>query len=202
MALQTEDPVTTAPETVPAAWPLGEAAREQAHYEKAMIGVGLAGLTALIALIVAFSALSQNAVHTTVVKTIYTGKQVVAQTQTPVVAPKSVTMAFRSDVEHGRLGPDGKWHDAATNANFTVHERAQVTITMVNYDTAPHSFTAPGLGVDSVVAGGSPTSPSQAKFTFRAPAKPGRYLWHCKIPCDPWAMMHIGYMEGYVTVVA
>ncbi|MHB8693060.1 MAG: cupredoxin domain-containing protein [Solirubrobacteraceae bacterium] len=202
MALQTEDPVTTAPETVPAAWPLGETAREQAHFEKAIIAAALAGLTALIALIVAFSALSQNAVHTTVVKTIYAGKPGVVQTQAPVVAPKSVTMGFRSDVEHGKLGPDGKWHDAVTNANFTVHAGAQVTITMINYDTAPHSFTAPGLGVDSIVAGGSPTSPSQAKIAFRAPAKPGRYLWHCKIPCDPWAMMHIGYMEGYVTVVA
>jgi plastocyanin len=202
MALETEHPVTTAPDTVPADWAPVEAVREQAHFEKAMIGVFLAGLTALLALIVAFSALSQNAVHTTIVKTVYVGKQLVAQAQAPVVAPKSVTMAFRSDVEHGRLGPDGKWHDAATNANFTVHAGAQVTITAVNYDTSPHSFTAPGLGVDQIVGGGSPTSPNTMKFTFRAPAKPGRYLWHCKVPCDPWAMMHIGYMEGYVTVVA
>ena len=33
-------------------------------------------------------------------------------------------------------------------------------------------------------------------------AKSGVFQWSCNYPCDPYSMMHIGYMEGYVKVVA
>jgi hypothetical protein len=37
---------------------------------------------------------------------------------------------------------------------------------------------------------------------FTAPAKAGSYIWYCKVPCDPWAMAHAGYMIGRVKVAA
>ena len=198
MTLHTDEPQITVPDVIPDDL---VAERAQARFEWTIIALGLTALTAVIALIVAFSALSQNATTTTIVRTIYRGVAPAVR-DTPAVAPQFVTMAYRSDVEHGKLGPDGKWHDAASNANFTVHAGSRVTITAVNYDTNPHSFTAPGLGVDQILPGGAANAPTTTTFTFEAPSRPGLYKWHCKVPCDPYAMMHIGYMEGYVKVVA
>ena len=163
-----------------------------------MIGVGLTGLLALLALVIGLAALSQNATHTTVVRTVYKDRPV-ART-TPAVAPQRVTMTYKSDVEHGKLGADGKWHDAAVPAIYTVRAGASVTVTAINYDSSPHTFTSAALGVNETIPGGSASAPSQAKFTFRAPTKPGIYHWHCAIPCDPYSMTHIGFMEGYVRV--
>src|ERR1700752_823454 len=87
-------------------------------------------------------------------------------------------------------------------ANFTVHAGATVTLTVYNYDSGQHSFTSPGLGVTQITPAGSASNPSVTTVKFTAPLKPGRYLWYCNIPCDPWAMMHVGYMRGYVTVTA
>jgi plastocyanin len=198
MTLHTEEPKLTVPDVIPNDTVVE---RAQARFEWTIVAIGLTALTAVIALVVAFSALGQNATRTTVTRTIYRGAAPAAA-QTPAVAPQSVTMAYRSDVEHGKRGPDGTWHDAATNANFTVHAGAQMTVTAINYDTSPHSFTAPGLGVDQIIPGGGPNAPTTTKFTFKAPSKPGLYKWHCKVPCDHFAMMHIGYMEGNVKVVA
>lgn len=209
MALQTEEPRLDDPTLKvepPASRPspasaAGAAEREQARFEWSLIAAGLAGLMAVIALIVGFAALSQNATQTTVLRTVYSGRA--AAPAAPGVAPQYVSMAFRSDTEHGKRGPDGKWHDAATPANFTVHAGAMVTVMAMNYDTSPHSFTASDLGIDVLIpAAGSPSSPAMVTFKFHAPSKPGRYLWHCKLPCDPFAMVHIGYMLGYVTVKA
>lgn len=197
MALQTDDPTTHVPDTIPEELSSG---RAEARFEWTVIALGLTALLSVLALVVGFGALSQNATHTTVVRTVYKG--VAAARTTPAVAPESVTMGYRSDTEHGKLGPDGKWHDAASNANFTVHAGAAVTVTALNYDNSPHSFTAPSLGVDQILPSGGPNSPTMSMITFKAPSKPGLYKWHCKVPCDPYSMIHIGYMEGYVKVVA
>jgi plastocyanin len=165
------------------------------------ITLGLTALLAVLAMIISVVALAG---HSTKVVTV-TVPAAAAQTpaaSTPTVAPASFTVSVRSDTEHGRKGPDGQWHDAFVPANYTVHAGAKVTFTVYNYDNSPHSFTAPGLGQNQVLPGGSATAPSVTKFTFTAPSTPGKYLWRCTIPCDPWAMMHIGYMRGYVNVVA
>jgi plastocyanin len=128
------------------------------------------------------------------------GSGAAAAATTSSAKPEAVSMSFKSDTEHGKKGPDGTWHDAGLPAIYTVHAGATVTVTLYNYDTSPHSFTAPTLGVDQAVPGGSASNPSQVTFKFTAPNKAGHYEWWCKFPCDPWATTHNGYMRGYVTV--
>ncbi len=117
-----------------------------------------------------------------------------------VAKAQSVSIVIKSDSEHGKKGSDGKWHDAFLPASFTVDRGARVTVTVLNYDDSVHTFDAPGLHLNEVIMGGSAQKPQKTTFTFTA-AKDGRFLWHCDPKCDPWAMQHIGYMRGYVTVV-
>lgn len=130
-----------------------------------------------------------------------------------------------------KKGPDGKTHDAfGPVTDLSVKAGQKVRVTFLNYDDMPHSFTSPGLpkgaaipageqqvqgtaqdlkvmplpgvGVDKMIAGGSDKHPSKTIITFTAPAKAGTYIWYCKMPCDPWAMAHFGYMVGRVKVTA
>ena len=168
-----------------------------------MVGVGLSGLLSVIAIIVAVFALaSKNPSRASVAPTV-AATPVAAVPVTPAVAPQSLTIAVKADSEHGRLGPDGAWHDAFLPADFSVRPGATVTITIENYDSGPHSFTSPAMGVNTIIpGGGTPTTPARVTFTFKAPTRPGRYAWWCAVPCDPWAMAHDGYMRGFVTVKA
>lgn len=115
-------------------------------------------------------------------------------------AAENVKLTIKTDEEHGKKGPEGTWHDAYLPADFSVKAGATVKVTVYNYDEASHSFTAPDLGTNAQIAGGSKSKPHATTFTFKAPAKAGRYAWFCAMPCDPWAMGHDGYMKGYVTV--
>ena len=191
-----DQPATTFADTDPPE-PPGESRREWVA-----ITAGISALLSLMALIVSFVALGSSSSNGPATMSMPMTTPAAAATTAPAVAPQAVTMSFRSDTEHGRRGPDGTWHDAGLPAVYSVRAGARVTVTLLNYDTSPHSFTAPGLGVDQIVAGGSPTNPSRTTFTYTAPRRPGRYDWWCKFPCDPWAMTHVGYMRGYVTVRA
>ena len=122
----------------------------------------------------------------------------IAATSAP--SAQTVALAIKSDTEHARKGPDGKWHDAYLPAGFTVRAGRTVRVTLSNYDTAPHTFTAPGLRVNVIVAAGSAARPATATFTFTA-SKAGSYRWRCLGNCDPWAMSHLGFMTGIVRVV-
>jgi plastocyanin len=115
-------------------------------------------------------------------------------------AAENVKLVVKSDEEHGKMGSDGNWHDAYLPADFSVKPGATVKVTVYNYDDAEHTFTSPELGTNATIAAGSEQSPSETTFTFTAPAKKGRFLWYCTMPCDPWAMAHVGFMRGYVTV--
>jgi plastocyanin len=166
-------------------------------------------LVAVIALIIALVALasSSSGASATAAPTMsgmsgMQGMSGMNGTGAPSGAAKAVTMSFKTDVEHGKRGRDGQWHDAAIPALITVHAGDRVTVTAYNYDSSPHSFTAPTLNTNQIIPGGSASNPSQAKFTFTAPAKPGRYQWWCSVPCDPYSMAHVGFMRGYVTVKA
>ena len=64
----------------------------------------------------------------------------------------------------------------------------------------PHSFNAKGLKTNAIIMPGNDEG-KLTKFTFIAPKKAGRYAWHCDPKCDPWAMKHVGFMKGFVTVV-
>jgi plastocyanin len=123
-------------------------------------------------------------------------------TTAPLAKPEAIKLAVKADDEHGRLGPDGKWHDAFLPADFTVHAGAKVTVTVTNYDGGAHTFTSPAMHLNAVIPAGSMQYPHETTFTFTAPKQAGRYAWWCAMPCDPWAMAHDGYMRGYVTVAA
>lgn len=122
--------------------------------------------------------------------------------KTASVAATRLALVVKSDGEHARKGPDGKWHDAFLPADVSVKAGQRVTVTVSNYDDMPHTFTAPGLHVNATIPAGAEKKAGKATFTFTAPAKPGAYPWICAMPCDPWAMAHDGYMKGYLTVTA
>jgi uncharacterized cupredoxin-like copper-binding protein len=111
----------------------------------------------------------------------------------------SVRIVIKSDEEHGKKGSDGKWHDAFLPANFKVQKGVRVRVTVTNYDDMPHSFTSSSLHVNKTIPAARGKKPGKTTFTFVA-KKAGKYLWWCAKPCDPWAMSHVGFMRGYVTV--
>ncbi len=118
------------------------------------------------------------------------------------VPPATLAIVAKSDAQHGRKGPDGKWHDAFLPADLTVRAGQRVTLTFANYDDMMHSFNAAQLHVNVMIPGAKGHAPGTATVTFTAPTRPGAYLWICAMPCDPWAMSHDGYMRGYVRVTA
>jgi plastocyanin len=157
----------------------------------------------VIAVIISIVALASNNPHSTMIAGQYSAAVTPAA---PAGPAEAVSLTIKSDTEHGRKGPDGKWHDAFLPANFTVHPGATVTVTVQNYDDMPHSFTSSTLSASQLInqniPAGSSSAPSKTTFTFRAPTTPGSYPWWCAMPCDPWAMAHVGYMRGIVTVAA
>jgi plastocyanin len=175
--------------------------KERAWHEWMMVAMGLVGLLAVMAVIVSAMALASTSTNRTTVVTVPVAATPAAAVTRP--APETIKIAVKADSEHGRLGPDKQWHDAFLPADFTVRAGATVTITVTNYDSGQHTFTAPGLSVNGMIpGGGSMAAPTHATFTFTAPTKPGKYAWWCAMPCDPWAMAHDGYMRGHVTVTA
>lgn len=179
--------------------------KDKAWREWMAIAVGLTALMSVLAIIISTAALSSGgATKTTVITTpAAAAAPASGSVATAAVAPQSITLAVKADSEHGRLGPDGQWHDAFLPADFSVRPGATVTVTVLNYDSGPHSFTAPSMHVNAVIpGGGSMGAPTHYTFTFKAPATAGKYAWWCAIPCDPFAMAHDGYMRGYVTVRA
>ena len=111
-----------------------------------------------------------------------------------------VKLVVKSDDEHGKKGSDGKWHDAFLPASFKVKAGAKVLVSVVNYDDSAHSFHSKALHTNNIIMPGSEKG-KVTKFTFTAPKTAGKYRWNCDPKCDPWAMKHIGFMRGYVTVV-
>jgi plastocyanin len=170
---------------------------DHSRLEWTMVGTALAGLLSVLAIIVSVVALSSGSPATATAA--QPAPVTVAQPAAP--RPHAVKMLVKTDAEYGRRGPDGKWHDAFLPADFTVRAGQTVTVTVTNYDSGPHTFTSPSMGVNEVIpGGGSLTAGKQVTFTFTAPSKPGSYQWWCSLPCDPWAMVHNGYMRGIVTV--
>jgi len=147
--------------------------------------VGLAAALALIVVAVASAARPAAA----------NGKQVF---KAPHFALQA-TLVIRSDEQHAKKGSDGQWHDAFLPASFNALKGVPVKVTVYNYDDMPHSFNAAGLGVNKIIMGGTESKPSKTTFTF-TPKKSGKFAWHCDPKCDPWAMKHVGFMKGFVTV--
>jgi plastocyanin len=191
----TESPGTPGPEV--------RESKERAWQEWMMVAVGLTGLLSVLAIVVSSVALSTSSKTTTQVLAAPAASTQPAAAAVATPKPEAISLKVKADVEHGRLGPDKQWHDAFLPADFSVHAGSTVTITVTNYDSGPHTFTAPGLNLNAIIpGGGSLKAPKTVTFTFKAPAQAGRYQWWCSVPCDPWAMAHDGYMRGYVTVTA
>jgi len=113
----------------------------------------------------------------------------------------AVKIVIKSDDEHGKKGPDGKWHDAFLPAYPVVTAGQATKITFVNYDNGPHSMIAPGLGLNVQIPAAKGSTPGRITITLDA-KKAGSYDWWCGSPCDPWAMTHSGYMRGSIVVKA
>jgi plastocyanin len=157
---------------------------------------GFTQLAAVFALLLSMAALLAVAF-----KTDNSGSQI-ATAASPTAAPaQHVKIVIKSDEEHGKLGPEGTWHDAFLPADFSVKAGATVKVTVYNYDEGEHSFTSSQLGTNVMIAAGTESKPAVTTFTFHAPQKAGNYLWICAMPCDPWAMNHDGFMRGYVKVI-
>jgi plastocyanin len=182
---------------------VAEQAKEKVWHEWIGIAVGITGLLSVVAILLPIVALSSSSSGTSAQATPGASASAAASgaSAVPVSKPQAVKLMVKADDEHGRRGPDGKWHDAFLPANFTVHPGDTVTVTVDNYDSGPHTFTSPSLGVNETIpGGGSLSAPHQVTFKFTAPKKLGKYQWYCALPCDPWAMAHNGYMRGFVTV--
>jgi plastocyanin len=161
---------------------------------------GFTQLAAAIAVLISIAALLAVAFK---LESGHSGEQV-ATAATDVAAPapsaEGIKLVVKSDEEKGKIGSDGNWHDAFLPADFKVEAGATVQVTVYNYDDMPHTFTAPGLGVNTTIAAGAEEKAGKTTFTIHAPQKAGSYEWFCALPCDPWAMAHFGFMKGHVTV--
>lgn len=91
-------------------------------------------------------------------------------------------------------GPDGKLHDAFSVTSLRVRAGHPVKLVIDNTDDTVHSITSPAAGVNVVVKPGSHT------YTLLV-TKTGVFQWYCKYPCDPYSMMHDGYMRGSITSI-
>jgi plastocyanin len=120
----------------------------------------------------------------------------------PARSAATVALTIKSDTQHAKKDTKGVWHDAFLPAAFSVETGQKVTLTITNYDDAPHTFTAPGLKLNVAIAGAKGSTPSVTTVSFTAPAKAGGIDWFCAAGCDPWAMTHLGYMRGRITVTA
>ena len=178
--------------------PNTEARRDGAWREWTAVGVGLTGLLAILAVIISLVALSSSSKTTTTIERV----AVKSSAPAAVPPPLAVKMDVKSDAQRAKKGPDGQWHDAILGGNMSVKAGQTVTVTVSNYDDAPHSYTAPSLGLNVTIPGGGEKQPHTVTFTFKAPSKAGSYEWFCAMPCDPWAMSHDGFMRGHVTVTA
>jgi plastocyanin len=178
--------------------------QEKAWHEWMGIAVALTGILSILAIILSLVALSSgNSGPNAQAAVVSAGNAAAIAKPAPVVKSEAVKLVVKADDEHAKLGPDGKWHDAFLPGDFTIHAGDRVTVTVVNYDSGPHTFTSPSMGVNETIPGGGTlSSPREVTFTFIAPKTHGKYQWWCAVPCDPWSMSHNGYMRGFVTVAA
>lgn len=118
-----------------------------------------------------------------------------------VVSTPSANVTLKIDAPPlgGMYGSTGQVQDAYSPAYFAVPVGKTVHVTVVNYDAAWHTFTAPTLGLNVWIRPAG-AHPSTTSFSFTAP-RTGYFGWLCNLPCDPYAMGAPGYMKGEVHAV-
>lgn len=117
-------------------------------------------------------------------------RQVVKVSGTPQVAG-TIYMSVSPGI---KPGSDGKLHDAFSVTSFQVHAGQPVKLVIDNTDDTVHSITSPGAGVNIIV------KPGSHSYTLLV-HKTGVFQWYCNYPCDPFSMMHDGYMRGTITSI-
>lgn len=105
----------------------------------------------------------------------------------------------------GKLGSDGKQHDAFINGDIKITEGQLVTLNFLNYDGGTHTYTSADLDLNVKIKGSTKKGePALTKYTF-TPKKTGEFSWLCADKCDggngQWAMAQQGYMQGKITVL-
>ncbi|MDP4084763.1 MAG: hypothetical protein Q8934_09135 [Bacillota bacterium] len=105
----------------------------------------------------------------------------------------------------GKLGPDGKMHDAFINGDIKITEGQPVTLHFLNFDGGTHTYTSADLGLNVQIKGSTKKGqPEETTYTF-TPSKTGTFNWMCADKCDgdngQWAMVQKGYMQGTITVL-
>ena len=170
-----------------------EVSRDGWMFMRVLAGVGI--FAALVISVLALFEASRN--HSTTMTMNAPTQTVTAPSSKTAVAPavgtgtaaKTISLSVAGE---NKKGPDGKMHDAFTKTNFAVKVGQPLHLRITNKDSAPHSITAQGTGVNITVKPGTHTYTMIAKTA-------GRFQWLCVLPCDPWAMLHPGYMAGYIT---
>ena len=99
-----------------------EEEREREWHEWMGIAVGMTGVLSILAIIVSVFALaSSNSGSTAAAAPVASSSPALSATTAPVIQSEAIKLRVKADDEHGRRGPDGKWHDAFLPADFTVH---------------------------------------------------------------------------------
>ncbi len=115
------------------------------------------------------------------------------------VASATVTLKVDPPPLGGTYGSDGQIHDDFSPAYFAVPVGKTIHVTVLNYDTMWHTFTSPVLGLNVWIPPGG-AHPSKVTFSFTAPHT-GNFWWLCDVPCDSYAMLTGGYMQGEIHAV-
>lgn len=152
-------------------------------------GLSILAALALVLALIGIDVAAISATATTAPRPIIT-KQVVKVNGTTQVA-NTIYMSVSPGI---KPGPDGKLHDAFSVTSFEVHAGQPVKLVIDNTDNAVHSITSPGAGVNIIVRPGTHTY-------MLLVAKTGVFQWYCNYPCDPYSMMHNGYMRGTITSI-
>ena len=118
-----------------------------------------------------------------------------------MVSTPSATVTLKVDAPPlgGMYGGTGQVQDAFSPAYFAVPAGKTVHVTIVNYDTAWHTFTSPALGLNVWIRPAT-SHPSTTTFSFTTPNK-GYFEWFCDVPCDGYSMQAPGYMKGEIHAV-
>jgi hypothetical protein len=177
--------------------------RDQAEFDEVVVRDGkivlevLAGVGIFAALVMSIIALNQSSEHNTV--TITSGVSAPAIGSTSGAEANAATPAKLISLKvipGGKLGPDKLKHDYYTKTEFTVKVGQKLDLQIDNTDEGEHSITSPDIGVNILVKPGIHTYQLVVK-------EKGRFSWFCIIPCDTeangWAMLHAGYMGGFIT---
>ncbi|MDE3132072.1 MAG: hypothetical protein KGL16_13055 [Acidobacteriota bacterium] len=154
-----------------------------------LAGLSILGALALVLALIGIDVAVINAAQNPPPRPIVNRQVVKVSGSTPVAS--TVYLSVSPGI---KPGPDAQLHDAFSVTNFAVRAGQPVKLVIDNTDTAKHSITSPGAGVNIVVMPGTHT------YTLLV-RRSGVFHWYCNYPCDPHSMNETGYMRGTITSV-